>query len=79
VIGAFNSSLRCIWNEISNSPLAATPAIPDGSYKITDRWKLSAGVRWYQYKSEQDEFEWGYDGPSPTPPASSCLCILSYA
>jgi iron complex outermembrane recepter protein len=93
VAGAFYSSLRSIWNEISNSPLAATPAIPDGSYfssfnpytvkqtalfadgsyKITNQWKLSAGVRWYKYKSEQDEFEWGYDGPNLTPPPSSLV------
>ena len=96
VAGAFYSSLRSNWNEISNSPLAATPAIPDGSYftsfnpytvkqtplfadgyKIMDQWKLSAGVRWYQYKSEQDEFEWGYDGPSLIPPATSLITTAS--
>ncbi len=32
VAGAFWSSLKSIWNEISNSPLNATPTIPDGSY-----------------------------------------------
>ncbi len=42
----------------------------DGSYKFTDRWKLSAGVRWYKYNSEQDEYSWGYDGPNLTPPAA---------
>jgi outer membrane receptor protein involved in Fe transport len=93
VAGAFYSSLRSVWNEISNSPLAATPAIPDGSYfssfnpyivkqtalfadgsyKIADQWKLSAGVRWYKYTSEQDEFEWGYDGPNLTPPSGSLI------
>jgi len=91
VAGAFYSELHSVWNEIGESPLNATPAIPDGSYfiswnpytvkqtalfadgsyKITDQWKLSAGVRWYTYKSEQDEFSWGYDGPNATPPAAS--------
>jgi iron complex outermembrane receptor protein len=32
VAGAFWSSLKSIWNEISNSPLNATPTTPDGSY-----------------------------------------------
>jgi iron complex outermembrane recepter protein len=88
VAGAFYSNLHSVWNEISNSPLNATPAVPDGSYftswnkygvrqtalfadgsyKFTDQWKLSAGVRWYEYKSHQDEYSWGYDGPNATPP-----------
>jgi iron complex outermembrane receptor protein len=91
VAGAFFSDLHSVWNEIGESPLNATPTIPDGSYfiswnnykvtqtalfadgsyKITDQWKLSAGLRWYTYKSEQDEFSWGYDGPNSTPPAAS--------
>jgi len=40
----------------------------DGSYKITDQWKFAAGLRWYRYNSEQHEFSYGYDGPSPVPP-----------
>jgi len=91
VAGAFYSNLNSVWNEISNSPLAATPSVPDGSfftswnsygvrqtalftdgsYKFTDQWKLSAGVRYYQYKSHQDEYSWGLDGPNLTPPAQS--------
>jgi iron complex outermembrane recepter protein len=87
VAGAFWSSLKSIWNEISNSPLNATPSTPDGSYftsinpywvkqtalfadgsyKFDDHWKLSAGVRWYTYKSEQHEFSWGLDAPYPNP------------
>jgi iron complex outermembrane receptor protein len=87
VAGAFWSSLKSIWNEISNSPLNATPQTPDGSYftswnpywvrqtalfadgsyKLDDHWKLSAGVRWYTYKSEQHEFSWGLDAPYPNP------------
>jgi outer membrane receptor protein involved in Fe transport len=43
----------------------------DGSYKFTDEWKLSAGARYYSYKSHQDEFSWGLDGPNNTPPANS--------
>jgi iron complex outermembrane receptor protein len=35
----------------------------DGSYKITDQWKIAAGVRWYEYHSEQHEFSWGLDAP----------------
>ena len=54
-----------------------TALFADGSYKITDQWKLSAGVRWYTYKSEQDEFSWGYDGPNLTPPATSQITKAS--
>ena len=88
VAGAFYSNSGSVWNEIGANPLAATTAVPDGSfftswnsygvrqtalftdasYKFTDQWKLSAGVRYYQYKSHQDEFSWGIDGPNPTPP-----------
>ena len=95
--GVFYSELHSVWNEIGESPLNATPAIPDGSYfiswnpytvkqtalfadgsyKFTDQWKLSAGVRWYTYHSEQDEFSWGYDGPNSTPPAASQITKAS--
>ncbi|MGD0491640.1 MAG: TonB-dependent receptor [Steroidobacteraceae bacterium] len=91
VAGAFYSDLNSVWNEVSNNPLAATPAVPDGSfftswnaygvrqsalfadgsYKFTDQWKLSAGARYYDYKSHQDEYSWGLDGPNNTPPANS--------
>jgi outer membrane receptor protein involved in Fe transport len=91
VAGAFYSNLNSVWNEIGANPLAATPAVPDGSfftswnvygvrqtaffadssYKFTEQWKLSAGVRYYQYKSHQDEFSWGLDGPNSTPPPHS--------
>ena len=95
--GAFYSELHSVWNEIGQSPLNATPAVPDGayfiswnpytvkqtalfadgSYKFTDQWKLSAGVRWYTYKSEQDEYSWGSDGPNLTPPAQSLVTTAS--
>jgi outer membrane receptor protein involved in Fe transport len=42
-----------------------TALFADGSYKFDDHWKLSAGVRWYTYKSEQHEFSWGLDAPYP--------------
>jgi iron complex outermembrane receptor protein len=97
VAGAFYSELHSVWNEIGESPLNATPAVPDGSYfiswnpytvkqtalfgdgsyKITDQWKLSAGVRWYTYKSQQDEYSWGLDGPNLTPPANSLVTTAS--
>jgi iron complex outermembrane recepter protein len=44
-----------------------TAVFADGSYKLDDHWKLAAGVRWYTYKSEQDEFSWGLDAPYPNP------------
>jgi len=56
------------WN---NYGVRQTALFADGSYKFTDQWKLSAGVRWYNYKSHQDEYSWGYDGPNPTPPEFS--------
>ncbi len=37
----------------------------DGSVKFLDYWKLEAGVRWYEYHSEQHEFSWGLDAPYP--------------
>ena len=63
-----------IWNPYT---VKQTALFGDGSYKITDQWKLSAGVRWYTYKSEQDEFAFGYDTPSPTPPATSVITRAS--
>jgi iron complex outermembrane receptor protein len=90
VAGVFYSSLHSVWQELSNNPLNATPATPDGSYftsynpysvkqtalfadgsyKLDDRWKLAAGVRWYTYKSQQNEFSWGVDAPYPNPAAT---------
>ena len=43
-----------------------TALFADGSYKITDQWRLAAGARWYTYKSQQDEFSWGVDAPYPS-------------
>jgi iron complex outermembrane recepter protein len=40
-----------------------TAVFGDGSFKFNDNWKLAAGVRWYTYKSQQDEFSWGIDAP----------------
>jgi outer membrane receptor protein involved in Fe transport len=62
------------WNPYT---VKQTALFADGSYKITDQWKISAGVRWYTYKSEQDEFSWGYDGPNATPPAASLVTKAS--
>ena len=56
------------WNQYG---VRQTALFADGSFKFTDQWKLAAGVRWYDYKSHQDEYSWGYDGPNPTPPAFS--------
>ena len=64
--GSFFSS----WNPYT---IKQTALFADGTYKITDQWRLSAGVRWYNYKSQQDEFEWGYDAPQLTPPAASLI------
>jgi iron complex outermembrane recepter protein len=56
------------WNAYG---VRQTAFFADSSYKFTDQWKLSAGVRYYQYKSHQDEFSWGLDGPHNTPPPQS--------
>jgi iron complex outermembrane recepter protein len=99
VAGAFYSSLRSVWVELSSSPAVAAlyPSIPsgsyftsynpytvkqtalfaDGSYKLTDTLKIAAGVRWYTYKSQQDEFSWGYDGPFPAPPPAPAVTRFS--
>jgi iron complex outermembrane receptor protein len=42
----------------------------DGSFKFTEQWKFSTGVRWYDYKSRQFELEWGSDAPYPYPPGA---------
>jgi iron complex outermembrane receptor protein len=62
------------WNPYT---VKQTALFADGSYKITDQWKLSAGVRWYTYKSEQDEFSWGLDGPNATPPPAPLITTAS--
>jgi outer membrane receptor protein involved in Fe transport len=62
------------WNPYT---VKQTALFADGSYKITDQWKLSAGLRWYTYKSQQDEYSWGSDGPNLTPPASSLVTTAS--
>jgi iron complex outermembrane receptor protein len=50
-----------------------TALFADGSYKFDDNWKLAAGVRWYTYKSQQDEFSWGVDAPYPSPAVAPVL------
>jgi outer membrane receptor protein involved in Fe transport len=62
------------WNDYG---VRQTALFADGSYQLTDQWKLSAGVRWYKYKSHQDEYSWGYDGPNSTPPAQSQITKAS--
>ena len=62
------------WNDYG---VRQTALFADGSYKLTDTLKLSAGVRWYTYKSHQDEYSWGYDGPNSTPPANSQITKAS--
>ena len=42
----------------------------DGSFKITDSLKLSAGLRWYRYQSSQVQNEIGADAPSGVPDPS---------
>jgi iron complex outermembrane recepter protein len=54
-----------------------TALFTDGSFKITDKWKLAAGVRWYTYKSQQDEYSWGFDGPFPAPPPAPAITRAS--
>ena len=56
------------WNSYG---VRQTAFFADASYKFTDQWKLSGGVRYYQYKSHQDEYSWGIDGPNFTPPPNS--------
>ena len=58
------------WNSYG---VRQTAFFADASYKFTEQWKLSAGARYYQYKSHQDEFSWGLDGPNPTPPPGSVV------
>jgi iron complex outermembrane recepter protein len=54
-----------------------TAVFADGSFNLTDQWKLAAGVRWYTYKSQQNEYSWGLDGPTPTPPPAALITRAS--
>lgn len=53
----------------SNNPywVRQYAAFADGSFKITDTLKLSAGLRWYRYLSQQLENEFGFYAASVTP------------
>jgi iron complex outermembrane recepter protein len=42
----------------------------DGTYKISDAWRLAAGLRYYSYSSNIGEKEWGYFGTTLTEPAT---------
>jgi outer membrane receptor protein involved in Fe transport len=52
----------------------------DGSFKITDTLKFSAGLRWYRYQSSQYEQEWGYDAAvvSPVAPTRTTAAESGY-
>ena len=68
------------FDSINPYKVKQTALFADGSYKITDAWKLAAGVRWYTYKSQQNEFSWGLDGPTaPTflPPPTAQITKAS--
>jgi iron complex outermembrane receptor protein len=66
-----------IFDSINPYHVRQYAAFADGSYKITDQWKFEAGLRWYRYLSEQDELEWGFDGPYPTEPAAPTITKAS--
>jgi iron complex outermembrane recepter protein len=65
------------FDSINPYHVRQTAAFADGSFKITDTIKFSAGLRWYRYQSEQDENEWGYDGPNASEPASPLVTKTS--
>lgn len=39
----------------------------DGAYKLTEQWKLEAGVRWYRYETVSHNVSEGYFSPPPAP------------
>lgn len=53
----------------ANNPykIDQTAVFADGSYRITDRWKFSTGLRWYRYQSKQLEQQWGFITEDPAP------------
>jgi outer membrane receptor protein involved in Fe transport len=55
----------------SNNPykIEQSALFADGSYRITDTLKLSTGLRWYRYQSQQLQQQWGYDTATPVPAA----------
>jgi len=56
----------------SNNPyhLKQWALFADGTYKITDAWRLAVGVRYYSYDSDIGEKEWGYFGLTGSEPAN---------
>jgi len=59
-----------IFDSYNPYRVVQTALFADGSYRLSDTLKFSTGVRWYRYMSQQDEYEWGFDGPSLFPPAA---------
>jgi iron complex outermembrane recepter protein len=49
----------------------------DGSFKITDQWTFSTGLRWYDYQTHVDVSEWGYYSSNATPPATPLVTTAS--
>lgn len=61
------------FTSINPYTVKQTALFADGSYKLDDHWKLAAGLRWYTYKSQQDEYSWGVDAPYPNPTVAPVL------
>jgi outer membrane receptor protein involved in Fe transport len=67
VFAAAGNPTGIIYESVNPYWVREFAAFADGSYRFTDQWKLSAGVRWYRYLSQQLENEFGYYAASITP------------
>ncbi len=59
-----------LFQSVNPYTLKQSALFADGSYKITDTVTLSGGLRWYNYKSNIDESQWGYVTSNPTQPTT---------
>jgi outer membrane receptor protein involved in Fe transport len=49
----------------------------DGSYRFSDTWTFSTGLRWFSYQSRLSESSWGSDAANLTPPAQPTVSTAS--
>jgi len=63
----FGNPTGSYFSSINPYDVSQSALFADGSYAITSQWKVAAGLRWYNYHSQQHEEEWGYDAPNALP------------
>ncbi len=64
---AFGSPTGSFFTSYNPYDVHQIAAFADGSYALTNEWKVAAGLRLYNYHSQQHEESWGYDAPNSLP------------